>query len=428
MDHDHRLLLQARRRLTVQVAGAISAVLAIFGAVVFCVGLHDQHSSSRRELASIAQRATLDNPPPCVWLFSWSSPGAARGSPGAPAALPLASALDQVAAGGRERVEEVTAGGRTYLVHTLRRGGVAVQAAMDLHAQASERSRLLHTLIVSELAGLLAALLIGQIVARRAIAPLGQALARQRRFAADLSHELRTPLTRLHTRAQLLARRLRRGTEPAVLADEVDRLVASSKELGEVVEDLLLSARFAQLDRTFHPVDLAELAADQIALEQARAHSLGIRIEQRCRGTAGPVVSGVPSALRRVISALIDNALRHTGAGGHVWVTVSGGPKLVELVVRDDGVGLDPGDSERLFVRYASGNRGFGLGLALVREVVEGHGGTITADGRPGVGAAFIVRLPACPAPDRHDPADVWPHPPAPWPHPSPRAEAPRVP
>jgi signal transduction histidine kinase len=100
-----------------------------------------------------------------------------------------------------------------------------------------------------------------------------------------------------------------------------------------------------------------------------------------------------------VLSALVDNALAHTSPGGHIWVTLAGTPAKVEVTVRDDGSGLDPGDAGRLFGGgRGEGVRHTGLGLALAREVVDGHGGTITADGRPGAGAAFTVRLPAAPA------------------------------
>ncbi len=376
-------------------AGAISLVLALFGAMVYCATVSDQSATARRDMTAATQRGSVAQPPPCIWLFELDG-GAVRGSPGAPAALPVRAAMRQVAATGEPRVNEVVIGGQNYLVRTQLRGGVPVQAAMDLRYQAAERQRLLRTIAAAELAGLLFAVLIGQVLARRAIAPLGEALARQRRFAADVSHELRTPLTRLHTRAQLVARQLRRGTDPILLIGEVDQLVSGSRQLGEVVEDLLQSSQLRAVRRPFAPVDLAALAEEQVLAEAARAATRGVTIEVRRQGLGGHVVRGTPSALRRVLSALLDNALRHTSAGGHIWVTVSGGPEVVQLTVRDDGVGLDPDHSERLFTRFVG--QGSGLGLALVREVVDGHGGTITADGRPGEGAVFTVRLPAEPA------------------------------
>ncbi|UBU09973.1 sensor histidine kinase [Nonomuraea gerenzanensis] len=394
-DPDRRLLVRARRRITVQVAGAISVVLALVGVLVWCAMGHSQGTAAERDLAAAAQRSPIAYPPPCVWLYELRADGTVRASPGAPAALPVRAALAAGSAGAGPRTERVSVAGRDYLIHTRERGGAVVQAAMDLRYQAAEQQRLLRTLIGAELVGLVAALLVGQVVSRRAITPLGEALARQRRFAADVSHELRTPLTRLHTRAQLLSRRLRGGTDPILLIDEVDQLATGTRQLGEVVEDLLRSAQFKQLRRPFGPVDLAVLAAELAVAENARAAAQGVSIEVRCDGPGDHVVRGVESALRRVISALLDNALGHTGPGGHIWVTLSSGPGTIGLTVRDDGAGLDPEDAERLFTRFEG--TGFGLGLALVREVVDGHNGTITADGRPGGGAVFTVRLPAGP-------------------------------
>jgi two-component system OmpR family sensor kinase len=401
-DPERHLLVRARRLVAVQVAGAISVLLALVGAMLYCVTVSGQDASARHELAAATRSVTVAHPPPCLWLFELRG-NAVQSSPGAPAALPVRTALYQVAADREPRVVRTEIAGHAYLVRTERRGDRVVQAAMDLHHQAAERRRLLRTLGAAEVAGLLAALLIGQVLARRAIAPLGEALARQRRFSADVSHELRTPLTRLHTRAQLIARRLRRGTDPSHVIEEVNHLVSGTRQLGEVVEDLLLSAQFSQLHRPFGPVDLAALAEELAAAEAARAEARGVTIEVRRQGPGDHVVRGAESALRRVISALLDNALGHTSVDGHIWVTLSGGPaKMVELAVRDDGVGLDPRDAEPLFTRFVGGshgeNRRFGLGLALVREVVDGHGGTITADGRPGAGAVFTVRLPADPA------------------------------
>lgn len=258
---------------------------------------------------------------------------------------------------------------------------------------AAARRRLRRTLAAAEAGGLLAALLAGRVLAGRALAPLDEALERRRRFTADAGHELRAPLTRLHTRAQLVARRLRSGRTD-VTAD-VDRLVAGTRQLGDVVEDLLLSSRTGWPHPALGPVDLGALAEELAAAESVRARARGVTIEVVRRGD-GHVVDGAESALRRVLSALVDNALGHTGEGGHIRVTLTRTPAAVELTVRDDGTGFDPRDAERLFARHAGGGTGgFGLGLALAREVVDGHGGTLTADGRPGAGAVFTVRLPA---------------------------------
>ena len=398
-DPERRLLTRTRRRITAQVAAVFSLAIALLGTLVYCVVVDEQDATARRDLAVAAMSAPMDHPPPCVWLFELRA-GTLRSTPGAPENLPVREELDRVAADGRTRVEVAEIGGATYLVRTQWRGDALQQAVMDLYYPVTERERLLRTLCAAEIAALLAALLIGQVLARRAIAPLGEALDRQRRFTADVSHELRSPLARLHVRAQLAARRLRREPDPDLVAGDVDRLVTGIGQLGEVIDDLLLSAQLRQRRRPFEPVDLGALAEESADAEAARAGQRGVTIDVR-RGPGDHVVRGAPSALRRVISALLDNALRHTSAGGHIRVTVSSEEQTVRLSVRDDGVGLDPRDGERLFGRHAGLPHagGLGIGLALVSEVMDAHGGTIEVDGRPGAGAAFTIRLPRA-APD----------------------------
>ncbi|GGN99400.1 sensor histidine kinase [Microbispora bryophytorum] len=398
-DPERRLLIRTRRRITAQVAAVFSLAIALLGALVYFVVVDAQDATARRDLAVAAASAPMDHPPPCVWLFELRA-NALRSTPGAPENLPVREALDRVAADGRTRVEVAEAGGSTYLVRTQRRGEVLQQAVMDLYFPVTERRRLLHTLCAAEVAALLAALLIGQVLARRAIAPLGEALDRQRRFTADVSHELRSPLTRLHVRAQLAARRLRGEPDPLLVVGDVDRLVTGIGQLGEVIEDLLLSTQLRQRRRPFGLADLGALAEESAEAEAARAGQHGVTIDLR-RSPGDHVVCGAPSALRRVISALLDNALRHTSAGGHIWVTVGSDPETVRLSVRDDGVGLDPCDGERLLARHAGAPHagGLGIGLALVNEVMDAHGGTIDVDGRPGAGATFTIRLPRA-APD----------------------------
>ncbi|MBP2705487.1 HAMP domain-containing histidine kinase [Microbispora sp. RL4-1S] len=398
VDPERRLLSRARRRITVQMAGGFSVVLALMGTLVYCIMVNEQDVGARRDLAMAAHSAPVAQPPPCIWLFELRGSTVQR-SPGAPSDLPVRATLERVAADGRTLVGLAEVAGRSYLIHTQRRDGVPVQAVLDLAYQTAERQRLLRTLAAAELAALLVALVIGQVLTRRAIAPLGDALDRQRQFTSDVSHELRTPLTRLHVRAQITARRLRRGSDPHLVAGDVEHLVAGIGQLGEVIEDMLLSAQLSRRNRPFGPVDLAALADDVAAAEAARAAQRGVIVDVR-RGPGDHVVRGAESALRRVISALLDNALRHTRAGGHIQVTVSSGAELVGLSVRDEGVGLDPRDAGRLFARYEGGQHsgGLGLGLALVSEVVDAHGGSIVVDGRPGAGATFTVRLPAHPA------------------------------
>jgi two-component system OmpR family sensor kinase len=249
--------------------------------------------------------------------------------------------------------------------------------------------------------GLVVAVTVGGLVARRVLDPMAELLDRRSRFVADASHELRAPLTRLHVRSQLLLRRADELPEP--LATELRRMVAGTRELGEVLDDVLRGARLRSDAPGDERVDLAAVAADLLAAEAGRLGERGLVAVLRA-GAEPFVVLGARSALRRMVSALLDNAIGHTPPEGRITVSVAAvdGGRAVELVVADTGVGFDPARHGAMFGRFARGAAGagerFGIGLALTREVVESHGGTIAAFGQPGRGARFTVRLPAVPS------------------------------
>jgi len=248
----------------------------------------------------------------------------------------------------------------------------------------------------------LGAAAVGALIGRRAIRPLGQALALQRRFVADASHELRTPLTVLLLRTQLLQRHL----GPSIAAEraqELDRLVHDTKVLGDVVNDLLVSAELQHRPHAGQGVDLAALAADVVDSMQPLAEQHRVQLAAQPPATdsaTSTVVNGAAVALRRAIASLIDNAIAHTPAHGHVEVTVTSTTTQVCLTVTDDGEGLDSTDTRRLVERFSRGTatgdgRRFGLGLSLVDEVARSHGGSLTVNGAPDTGAAFSLTFPA---------------------------------
>jgi two-component system, OmpR family, sensor kinase len=393
-EKEEREVRRARWSLTAQIAGGITGTVLLVG-VLMClsVSLGDRWDAERTLTAAIAGDS-IENPPPCVWMFAMDG-GTQRRTPDEPAGLPVRSDLARVAAGGPALVEEQTIGGNTYLVRTQRRDGVVVQAAMNLRYQGEDRRWVYLAFALAEITGLIAAVVIGQVLASRAVAPLREALRRQRRFVADASHELRTPLTRLHVRAQLLARE----AQPSGLDDELAALVADTRQFSEVIEDLLMSAQLEGADAVRELVDLATVAESVVSAESLRAQARSVELTLR-RGSGDHLVLGVPPALRRVVAALVDNALDHTSPGGHIEVMLSsaGTRREVELTVRDDGAGFPADQAELIFRRFNRGpggnGRRFGLGLALVREVVENHGGRVTATGQPGHGAEFIVQLP----------------------------------
>jgi len=400
-DPDRELLRRARRTLAVRNTVAIALILLFVGAVALLVVQREERSALA---ASVRQTAATEDdvidPPEHSWIFRLDAAGRITASRDAPAGFPDRAALDRVRAGGPP--EETQRG--DYLVVTRRRGTTTVQVVGSLAAEYAETRRLLAALAAAELLGLAAAALAGWLLAGQATAPLGDALARQRRFVADASHELRTPIAQLHTRAQLLDQDLRSGANGSDLAPDVRRLVAGTRQLGEIVEDLLLSTQLANRAEAGAEVDLGVLADGVAGAFQERAHAQGVAVEVRADPDKPSIVYGREAALRRVLTALVDNALSHTPDGGRITLELDRlrDPDRVRMVVRDSGAGFPPEDAERLFERFArrhDDHRRFGLGLALAREVVTGHGGTIEAANVPGGGAAFTIRLPST-APD----------------------------
>jgi two-component system, OmpR family, sensor kinase len=195
----------------------------------------------------------------------------------------------------------------------------------------------------------------GRLLSRRAIAPVGVAMERQSRFVAEASHELRTPLTQLHTRAQLLQHRLSRDSAVMLSQEELDGILASTRQFGEVIEDVLRSVQARDDPGLRAPVDLPAILTGVAEAEAARASAAGVSLSVACDPAARDLaVPGAGPALRRVVAALVDNALTHTQGGGHIqigFIAASSG-REVEVCVRDDGAGFPPEDAGRIFDRH----------------------------------------------------------------------------
>jgi heavy metal sensor kinase len=222
---------------------------------------------------------------------------------------------------------------------------------------------------------------------------LGESIERERRFVDDASHELRTPLANLRAELDLALRgaRSREELEAALrsAAEESDRL-------GALAEDLLVLAR---AERGRLPIRRSRIAVDQLADEvagtfAARAAADGVRIQRSGAPTRGDLD---PARIRQVLANLVDNALRHTPAGGTVEVRVAPDDGAARIEVLDTGEGFPQAFLERAFDAFAIPDRGrgggSGLGLAIVKAIAEAHGGTAQASNGPDGGAIVTVTL-----------------------------------
>jgi two-component system sensor histidine kinase MprB len=217
---------------------------------------------------------------------------------------------------------------------------------------------------------------------------LDKSLAAQRRLVADASHEFRTPLTSLRTNVELLSRGdvLPESERTAVAHDVVQQL----DELSALVADVIELARDGETPVRREEVRLDELVADGV--ERARRHAPNVRFEtdlQPC------VVRGDAQRLGRAVANLLDNASQWSPPDGIVEVSLREG----QLLVRDHGPGIAPDDLPLIFERFyrssaARGRPGAGLGLAIVRQVAETHGGSAHAANAEGGGAELRLILP----------------------------------
>jgi signal transduction histidine kinase len=230
---------------------------------------------------------------------------------------------------------------------------------------------------------------------------LAAALESQRRFVADASHELRTPLTSLEGLSELLLMGADRG-DSRVVQRTVRAMHGELGRLGRLVADLLtLSRPEAAPAGGAPPLDAGTVLAGVAEQLEPLAAERGVSLVVQAAPDLW--VAANADRLKQVILNLVDNALRYTPAGG--TVTLRGGQDAVNggvcLEVADTGPGIAPADLPHVFDRFyrgdlsrarATGNSG--LGLAIVRNIVEAHGGRIGVESTPGQGARFMVTLP----------------------------------
>jgi two-component system sensor histidine kinase MprB len=212
-------------------------------------------------------------------------------------------------------------------------------------------------------------------------------LRQQRQLVADASHELRTPLTSLRTNLEMLARG--QPTDDAERHLVLTDLVAQMERMSTLVADLIDLARDEETELPIEDVRLDEVVEDALAGVRGRYPKVLFTVSSR-----PATVQGVRSRISRAITNLLDNAGKWSPPGGIVEVAVSEG----EISVRDHGPGVAPEDMPHVFDRFwrASNARhlpGSGLGLSIVKDVAEKHGGSITLEPAIGGGARFRLRL-----------------------------------
>ncbi|MCH7703213.1 MAG: PAS domain-containing protein [Planctomycetes bacterium] len=219
-------------------------------------------------------------------------------------------------------------------------------------------------------------------------------------FVSQVTHELRTPLTNIRAYAETLSSGML--DDPKVITECYNVITKETRRLGRLIEDILnvsqLEAGSMQL--LIDDVDVLALVGDAVGDLRGLAEEKGIDL-QLALPVKLPPFRGDRDKLTVVINNLVGNALKYTGQGGEVCVGCQSNDDQLLLTVKDNGIGIDPSDQERIFEKFQRGSdpealqqTGTGIGLTTAREIVARHGGRVEVMSAKGEGATFVVTLP----------------------------------
>lgn len=215
----------------------------------------------------------------------------------------------------------------------------------------------------------------------------------QDQFVSNMTHELKTPLTAIIGFTDWL---LDQPDSPT-LVEDLTTIKTSAVSMQQLIDEILAFKRVLETAPVPEPVDLGRVVTDVVTLARPDAAGRGVSIQAVVSPT--PAVLGDPLQLEQVVGNLVSNAVKYSKAPGSVEVRVGPAPDGVTLRIADDGIGIPTADQERLFERFfrarnVGGTPGTGLGLAMVRQIVESHQGTLHLTSEEGVGTVIDISLP----------------------------------
>lgn len=221
----------------------------------------------------------------------------------------------------------------------------------------------------------------------------------RRDFVANISHELKTPIGAVSLLAEAL---VSASDEPDQVKRFAKRLTKESERLARITQEIIELSRLQATDALTHAelVDVDQVVA--MSIDQNRVVADGNKVQLVSGGDAGAQVYGDETLLVTALHNLISNAIQYSPTGSRVGVGVNQHEGIVEIAVTDQGVGIPEDELDRVFERFfrsdparSRNTGGSGLGLSIVKHVVQNHGGDIRVWSQPGNGSTFTIRLPA---------------------------------
>lgn len=399
---------------------------------------HETAASAPLEAVQSQQIPTYAAGVADVRLFVLAANGHAITTSKGNASIPLGPPEIAVANGDSVKsVRTVAEDGRDYRVVAVpfREQGFAVVLVQNMATQERVLKRLGAVMLLFGLAGVIGAAAAGWAVARNGLRPvrrltrnveriartedlqplpvegddeiarlatafndmlvaLSASRARQRRLVADAGHELRTPLTSLRTNLDLLLQAdADGGLDDSARRELLDDVRGQIEEMSALVGDLVELARDEPLRPVVEQVDLAEVVDRAVSRARRRGTSLSFDVH-----TEPWWVTGESASLERAVTNLLDNAVKWSPPGGTVRIRLNHGT----LTVDDEGPGIDPADRDQVFDRFYRSEEsrsmpGSGLGLSIVRQVIERHSGNVRVDETDQGGTRMVLQVPGAP-------------------------------
>ena len=301
-----------------------------------------------------------------------------------------AALAESVYAGGREKG---FAGDYRYCRTAA--AGEAMLLFLNCERELSTFRTFLYASIGISLAGTLAVFLLLLLFSGRIVRPIAESYEKQKRFITDAGHELKTPITIIRADADVLQAEMEEENE------WITDIRRQTRRLGELTDDLVYLSRMEEENPTLRTQDLplSELVDETAQSFQGLAVSRG----KTFRSSVAPDlhVIGDEKALAKLVSILLDNAMKYSPDAGTVSLVLARAGRNARLSVKNDALSVEKGNADRLFERFARGDSsrnsesgGFGLGLAIAKAIAEAHRGKIHAESEDGASLTVTVELP----------------------------------